>query len=191
MYEVNLHSAAGDQQRGAGVGRKLLVLMMLGIIAGFLFQPIKSEAKSLYHSLQYEDGIPEEIRIYCEEVGEQFDICPELLEAMAYQESRFNPTVSNGKYYGLMQINVKIHSKRIERYGYTAEDMFDPYKNLVVAADYLAELYELYSDENPIVLCLYSGNWKAVSKYKEYGFMPDYVEDVLTRSADYERLHGK
>jgi len=191
MYVTTEDTTKGKRSKGMTKGRKLIFLMMLGIIAGFLFQPIKSEAKNLHYSLQYEDGIPEEIRTDCEEVGLMFNICPEILESMAYRESRFIPTVTNGNHYGLMQVNVKIHAARLEKYGYTEEDMFDPYCNLVVAADYLAELYEMYGDENPIVLSVYSGNWKAVSRYKEYGHLSSYVEDVLTRSAEYERLHGE
>ena len=90
-----------------------------------------------------------------------------------------------------MQVNIKVHKDRIEKYDYTSKDMMDPYKNLVVAADYLAELYETYGDDNPVILSIYSGNWKAVEKYKEYGFLTPYVDEVLTRSAEYERIHGK
>lgn len=186
----------GSLPRGKHPGETMLgsvkkVLIVVGVIAGILVQPINSEANSLCGAIQYNDGIPEEIRLDCEDVGAQFGICPELLEAMAYNESRFIPTVRNGKHYGLMQVNVKIHAERLEKYGYTEDDMFDPYKNLIVAADYLHELYETYGDENPIILSIYSGNWKAVSTYKEYGFMSVYVEDVLKRSAHYERLHNK
>lgn len=172
-------------------GQMKKVLMMGIIVSFFLGSSITVNAKCEHCTIQYNDGIPEEIRTDCEEVGLMFNICPEILESMAYRESRFIPTVTNGNHYGLMQVNVKIHAARLEKYGYTEEDMFDPYCNLVVAADYLAELYEMYGDENPIVLSVYSGNWKAVSRYKEYGHLSSYVEDVLTRSAEYERLHGK
>jgi len=190
MYEVKRLKLPVGKARGKALAAKIIFLM-LGIVAGVLFQPISSEASSLKSTIQYEDGIPDDIRFYCEDVGEQFDICPELLEAIAYNESRFIPTVSNGKHYGLMQVNVNVHAKRIEAYGYTPDEMFEAYPNLVVAADYLAELFETYGDENPIVLSIYSGNWKAVEKYKEYGFISSYVDDILTRSAEYERLHGK
>lgn len=191
MYVTTEDSTKGKRSKGMTKGRKLIFLMMLGIFAGLLIQPVRSEAEGLTNTIQVEDKIPEEIRNYCEEIGEMFDICPELLESMAYQESRFIPTVRNGKHYGLMQVNVKIHADRIERYGYTAEEMFETYPNILVAADYLAELYQTYGDENPIILSIYSGSWKAVSKYKEFGIMTPYVEEVLTRSAEYERLHGK
>ena len=70
--------------------------------------------------------------------------------------------------------------------------MLEPGPNIEVAADYLAELYQTYGDDSPIVLSLYSGaGWDAVENYKENGTMTDYVEEILTRSANYERLHGK
>ena len=183
----------GKGQRCWRAWKKVLVIFLCwwGLFAGVLFQPIRLEAKAICQIPHYEDGIPDEIRILCEKIGNEFEICPELLEAMAYRESRFIPSVKNGNCVGMMQVNVKVHKERIEKYGWTADDMLDPEKNLTVAADLLKELYDTYGDDNPIVLSLYSGNWKAVQKYKEYGFLSDYVDDVLTRSAEYERMHGK
>ena len=158
------------------------------IIIGLSVQSIRSEAAAS----NQDDGIPKDIKEYCEEIGEEFGICPELLEAICYHESRFIPTVTNKNCYGLCQVNVKVHAERIAKYDYTAEDMLEAYPNIKVAADLLAELYETYGDDNPIVLSLYAGaGWDAVEKYKEYGFLTPYVDDILKRSAKYERLHGK
>lgn len=200
MRKADIHNPGGTP-RGQGKmvkrcwngWKKVLVyfFMLVGIIGGVLIHPVRSEAKVLCQKPQYEDGIPCEIRELCEEVGEQFGICPELLEAMAYQESRFIPTVRNKNCYGLMQINVRVHKDRIEKYSWTSDDMFDPEKNLTVAADLLLELFETYGDDDPIILMLYSGNWKAVQAYKENSFLTPYVADVLARSAEYERIHGK
>ena len=183
----------GETDSRSGNGRRKF-LMFGGILVGLLLisQPLTVKANRLsYQEPQYEDGIPSDIRKYCELVGTEYNICPELLEAMAYNESRFIPTVRNGKCYGLMQVNVKVHAARIEKYEWTSDDMYDPYRNLMVAADYLKELYDTYGDENPIVLSIYSGNWKAVAKYKEYGILSDYVRTILDKSAEYERLHDK
>ena len=166
-----------------------IILLWGMFLVTFLSHTIRSGAEEPI--LKSDEEIPLEIQNYCEEVGEEFCICPELLESMAYHESRFIPTVTSGNCWGLMQVNVKVHADRIEQYDYTEEDMLEPYPNIVVAADYLSELYETYGDDNPIVLSIYSGNWKAVSRYKEYGFMTAYVQDVLSRSEIYERLHGK
>jgi len=176
-------------------GKVLAKKVMRGILVGLIIlmvQPITAKANChSYREPHYEDGIPTQIRTYCELVGTEYNICPELLESIIYRESRFEPEAKNGIHYGLMQINYKIHADRIAEYGWSAEDLFDPYKNIMIGADILSELYEKYGDENPIVLSIYSGNWNAVSKYKEYGFMCEYVTDVLERSADYERKHGK
>ena len=196
---VQRHPGGTPRDQGEMVKRcwacmkKVLVYFLFGgiLFAGVSVQPVKAEAMPLCQKPHYEDGIPDDIREICERVGPEFEICPELLEAIAYRESRFIPTVKNKNHYGLMQINVKIHRERIEKYDWTADDMLDPEKNVTVAADLLHELYETYGDDNPIVLSLYSGNWKAVQKYKEYGFLTTYVDDVLTRSAEYERIHGK
>lgn len=181
----------GDVNRGAiHTLRRLLMATMGGIlICLFLVSPLIASADDPCEST--EDGIPEDIRSYCEWVGEQFGICPELLEAMAWNESRFIPDVKSGNYYGLMQINVKIHEERIEKYGWTKDDMFNPLKNLIVAADYLLELYETYGDDDPVILMYYSGNSTALKKYYESGYLCSYVRRILERSANYERLHGK
>lgn len=175
-----------------GTKKTAVFLCCWGVLVGsILANPILTKARGLNQELHYEDGIPDELRIYFELVGQEFNICPELLESMAYRESRYDAKAKNKKCVGLMQVNIKVHKDRIEKYGWTEEDMYDPYKNLMVAGDYLAELYGIYEDDNPIVLSIYSGNWKAVSAYKEYGFMCPYVEDVLTRSAELERIHNK
>lgn len=184
---------AGGEWLGTKVAclrKKLRGGILIGLII-LMVQPVSVKAKTL-NNQDIQDGIPQEIKEYCEEIGRNFDICPEILEAIAWHESRFIPTVKNKNCWGLCQVNVKIHQDRIEECGYTEEDMLEAYPNIFVAADYLSDLYETYGDENPIVLSLYSGaGWKAVERYKEYGFLEKYVENILSRSADYERLHGK
>lgn len=147
---------------------------------------------ALYTSPDQEDGIPQDIREICEEVGEEYNICPELLEAIAYHESRFKEDVKNGSHYGLCQVNVNIHKFRMDKFGYTKDDMLTAYPNIKVAADYLSDLYEIYGDDNPVVLSLYAGfGQSAVNDYLQTGHMTRCVENILAISADYERKHGK
>lgn len=192
MRQSKVRSSSGGTPKGRLKGaerlrRVLCIFLCWGLSLVYLFQPIRSEA-----SKPQSEEIPEEIKKICEEVGEEFTICPELLEAIAWHESRFIPEVKNKNCYGLMQINVKVHAQRIEDCGYTQDDMLKAYPNIYVAADYLNELYETYGDDNPIILTLYGGGgWAAVEKYKEYGFLSKYVNDILTRSAEYERQHEK
>ena len=191
------HLPRGAHQRPEGkrtgcvgkIKKCTAIFFLLGIlIIGLSVHSIRAEAAASIP----DDEIPKEIKDYCEDIGDDFGICPELLEAIAWHESRFIPDVKNKNCWGLCQINVKVHADRIEKCGYTADDMLTAYANIYVAADYLSELYETYGDDNPIILSLYAGaGWDAIEKYKEYGFITDYVNDILTRSASYERLHGK
>ena len=180
-------SLAGKRTRCVGMKKRCIAIFLLGIFFFGHSVQIRAEAAA-----SIENEIPESIKKDCEEIGTEYDICPELLEAIAYNESRFIEDVTNENCWGLCQVNVKVHAERIEKFGYTEDDMLTSYPNIKVAADYLAELYATYGDDNPIVLSLYSGaGWAAVEKYKEYGTMTKHVENILTRSASYERLHGK
>lgn len=178
---------------GGRFKRVLCVLLSWGLFFfGCSIPAITAQARPTKATISYDDGIPDEYREYFDEIGNEFGICPELLESIAYHESRFFPDVKNKNCYGLMQVNVKVHAERIKKYGYTEDDMLTAYPNIFVAADLLAELFENYGDDDPIILLLYSGaGWDAVQRYKENGFITDYVDDVLTKSAEYERIHGK
>lgn len=182
--------------RGGGIMQRLKVLaggFLIGCILSSHTTALAYDQGNLQDPFTIQDdGIPTEIKNYCDEIGAEFNICPELLEAIAWHESRFIPSVKNKNCWGLCQINIKIHSKRLEKYDYTEKDMLTEYANIYVAADLLAELFETYGDDDPIILLLYSGaGWDAVEKYKEYGFITKYVDEILTKSAYYERIHGK
>ena len=57
-----------------------------------------------------------EIQGYCEEIGEEYSICPELLEALIETESSGNPQATCGNCRGLMQVNPDIHKDRMKRF---------------------------------------------------------------------------
>lgn len=164
---------------------KKLFLFMFFLLA--FCQPINAYEKT---DAEVSEDVPGDIKIYFELAGKAFDICPELLEAIAYHESRYTPTSKNGLCYGLMQINVNVHKNRIKSYGWTKEDMLDPLKNIVVSADLLHDLYEIYGDDGA-VLAAYSGNYKGITSCKKNGVLCDYAKDILERSYELEELHGK
>ena len=132
--------------------------------------------------------IPEEIQVACEKWGEEYDICPEFLEAICYEESRYTPDVVGGSCKGLMQINVPIQKGRIKKLGVT--DIFDIDSNIHVGADLLAELFNDYSSDAGTVLMLYHGEKNALKNGKK-GKYSDYAQRVLDKSEELERAHGK
>lgn len=160
---------------------KLGILFSLAI---FLFFPISADAR-----MYIDNETPIEIQIACNKYGEQYGICPELLEAIAYQESRFDEMAVDAKQscYGLMQIQKISHYKRMKDLG--VNDLYDIDSNIHVATDYLSELFERYEDAGT-VLMVYHGERNAVQR-SEQGIISQYAQEVLERSYNLEELHGK
>ena len=131
--------------------------------------------------------IAEEYQSYCEEIGEMYCVCPELLMAMIETESSGNPDATNGTCKGLMQVSEKWHRDRMERLG--VKDIYDPYGNVLVATDYFMELAEKYEDIG-LVLDVYYGNSKAMQN-AENGILSEYAAKILYRAEMLERIHGK
>lgn len=121
---------------------------------------------------------------YCVEIGAQYGICPELLMAIAEAESSGNPKAENGSHKGLMQVSEKWHKDRMERLGVT--NIFDIKSNILIATDYLSELFERYEDVGA-VLMIYNGD----SSFRSSEDLSEYALKILERSAMLERLHGK
>ena len=134
-------------------------------------------------------GVPEDVYQNANIIGHEFDICPELLMAVAETESRFTATAENGSCKGLMQVSVNFHKQRFTDAGWSSSDWTDPYKNMYVAADYLHDLFEEHEDA-ATVLMLYHGEKNAVSKGKS-GNVSSYAKGILERSEELERFHGK
>lgn len=120
-------------------------------------------------------------------VGEEFGVCPELLQAAAWQESRYQEDAEAGECSGLMQVSGCWHRERMERLG--VADLHDPEGNMRVAADYLAELFARYEDPG-MVLMVYNGDSMA-KEYQETGELSDYAAAVLEKSWQLEQEHGK
>ena len=86
-----------------------------------------------------------------------------------------------------MQINVPCHQERMSRLG--VSNIYDPYENITVGCDYLAELFAEYDDIGT-VLMIYNGSANAVSM-GDSGKHTDYAAEIIERSMELERLHKK
>lgn len=139
--------------------------------------------------IQQDDGVPQYVEEAAEKYGEEYNIAPEFLEAIAYTESRYQADAENGSCKGLMQISVKWHADRMEELGVT--DIYDPDGNMHVAADYLSELFHKYEDPGLVLMHYNGASREAVTEYIETGNMSEYTEKTLALSEDLERRHGK
>lgn len=134
--------------------------------------------------------IPDEIEEACRKWGEIYQIAPEFLESIAWQESRFDNEAKNGSCTGLMQISIPRHRDRIERLGYTEADMWDIEPNIAVAADYLAELFAELNDDY-YVLMRYNGDSSAEAFLNGTGEPSSYATEICTRAAVMTNYHEK
>ena len=137
-------------------------------------------------SANSEEISEERVMQMAEKIGAKYNICPELLTAVAFQESRYNPNAEHEGCVGLMQISPMWHVDRMERLG--VYDLREPYGNMLVAADYLLELFKEYEDLG-MVLQVYNGDSVAESYWNGETSMSDYANDIMMRSQELERKY--
>ncbi|MBQ1575204.1 MAG: lytic transglycosylase domain-containing protein [Clostridiales bacterium] len=166
--------------------KQIAIELATALIVTTLFSSTTS-AETLRTSERIEIRLSDEAVEACEKYGEEYNICPELLMSIIETESGGNQYAQCDSCKGLMQVSTKWHADRMKRLGVT--DIYDVDGNVHVGTDYLAELFEKYEDA-PYVLDIYNGNSKA-DDYYEAGIISDYADEVLTRSEQLERLHGK
>ena len=132
--------------------------------------------------------VPTHVIELSEQIGQAYGICPELLQAICWRESRFRAEARNGSCIGIMQVSERWHLDRMDKLGMS--DLTDPAQNMEVAADYLQELFRDYHDAG-IVLMVYNGDsrvWDVLEGREE---LSSYAREILELSERLERQHGK
>lgn len=158
---------------------RILTIIMAAL---FFLCPVEAQAHT------YVDcETPIEIQIAANKYGKQYNIAPELIEAICYRESRYQEDACNGSCKGLMQINESFHKTRMQEL--EISDIFDIDSNIHVGSDYLAELFDEYEDVG-VVLAAYHGEKKGIENAKN-GKLSKYTQAILEKSEELERLHGK
>ena len=133
-------------------------------------------------------SIPQKVQDAAQLCGMEYCICPELLEAIAFKESSYNPDAVNGNCVGLMQINLDTQQDRIDQLQVT--DIYNTYQNMRVAADYITELSEQYDDLGT-VLMIYNGDSNAKGYEAGEKEMSEYADETIALAEKLEREHGK
>jgi soluble lytic murein transglycosylase-like protein len=157
--------------------KKLKYAICVAILIAVYYTPVHAAEKPEMIE------VPEEIIALSEAIGAEYGICPELLQAIAWKESRFTADAKNGSCIGLMQINEPYHGDRMDKLGVT--DLTDPEQSMRVAADYIAELAGRYEDIG-IVLMVYNGFPKAEDYVNRTGKLSKYATDILELSEKLE-----
>ncbi len=121
---------------------------------------------------------PVEVQQYTYVVCGNYGVDYELVLAMIEIESAYcSDAESACGAVGYMQVIEKWHKDRMERLN--VEDLSDPYSNILVGVDYMAELLEKYPEE--IALGIYNMGYKAVDFWNDRKIITEYAETVLSR----------
>lgn len=173
--------------------------ILIGLIIGFLLfckvvfaQPINSPYDAQRAERYLSENaveIPEDVEFWAEYYGERYQICPEVIEAVCWVESRCTPDAQDGSKAckGLMQIKPSCHQSRMQRLN--VQNIFSIQGNIKVGTDYLAELGG--SDEVAVALTIYNGQSDQSVDDARNGKLSSYVRKVLEVSEALERAHGK
>lgn len=121
------------------------------------------------------------LKSICQHIGNAYGIDPKLLQAIAWQESRYKVNAVGGSNdSGLCQIVPRWHGDRMKKLGIT--DIFDPYSNVLLCADILDELKNhKYGDDIIFVLMAYNMGAYGATKPYESGVISSYATDVLNK----------
>lgn len=122
------------------------------------------------------------------EIAPQYDISPFMLMAMIERESNYQPNATNGQYKGLLQISERWHGSRMKELG--VSDLYDPAGNIAVACSYLKDLYDLYEDQELVLMCYSMDNSKAMDLWRK-GQVSVYATAVIDRMRELEEGHGE
>lgn len=156
-------------------------------------------------SFTAEAGVFEELAETCKDEGSYFDVpldhklqdhifalceekCidPAIIIAMIDKESKFDIDIigDKGKSYGLMQIQPRWHKERMEELGVT--DLLDPYQNVTVGIDILAELLES-GESLEWALMAYNGGHSYANRLESEGRLSTYASTVIENASELER----
>lgn len=125
----------------------------------------------------YDVPLAADLQIHIIETCEEHRIDPAIVMAMAYRESGFNAATigDDGNSFGLLQVQPRYHYPRMQKLGCT--DLLDPFQNVTVAVDYLAEKLERYDGDVAKALVAYNqGHFNET--------ITDYALDVLDMAAE-------
>jgi soluble lytic murein transglycosylase-like protein len=130
-------------------------------------EPPETTAETAPPVILYDVPLSEELQQHIIGEAEAHGIDPAIIFAMAYRETtyRVGAIGDSGNSYGLLQIQPRWHRARMQKLGCT--DLLDPFQNVTVGVDYLAEQIDRYGGDIAKALTAYNrGHYNgAVTSY--------------------------
>lgn len=116
------------------------------------------------------------IGFYIDLIAPRYDLDPDLIRAVIWAESRFNPKCITNEAQGLMQVIPRWHEARMDKLSIT--DLLDPYSNILIGCDYLHELVA-QTGSIPYALMIYNMGYSNAQKIYNKGETTAYVQEIL------------
>lgn len=115
---------------------------------------------------------------YISQLCDSYNVDMPLVLAIIGQESNYNADVvgDNGNSIGLMQIQPQHHQQRMDKLGVV--DLTDPYQNVTVGIDLLAELIG-ENNGTEWAVTAYNAGAGTADYHKTIGTRTEYVEGVM------------
>lgn len=131
----------------------------------------------------------QDIAAYFREAAQRYQVPEELLRAIGFHESRYQPeVVSSAGAMGIMQL-MPATAKTMG-----VEDPFDPRQNILGGAKLLSQLFSQYDGDLKLTLAAYGAGSGSVAKYggvppfaETQGFVEDILSAVGEQSAPAQR----
>jgi len=164
--------------------------VLVAALAGFAVYVLESEPRwyeRLRYPLRYEEIVKGHARNYGLE--------PELLAAMIYQESKFDPTArSSSGAVGLMQLLPETGQGIADRTGgnrWQPADLLSPELNVRYGAWYLRHLLDKYDDE-ALALAAYNAGQTNVDEWRRsgVGIQFDETRHYVERVQELKRIYA-
>ena len=127
---------------------------------------------------------PEVAQLYlwelCREAGVDYYIVLALIE----RESGYiyDATGDNGASKGLMQIQERWHRDRMDALG--VDDLYNPYSNMRVGVDFLAEIQYRFSGDHSVLMVYNMGATGASKRWAEGVYSTNYSTQILKRAQE-------
>ena len=153
-------------------------------------QPTKKQSSSSSTSTKLYTNIPLSARFqkYIDGKCKSYGISTNVVMGCIRTESNFQTQImgDNGKAYGLMQVQKQWHRERMKKVG--ATNLLDPYDNVAVGIDYLAELYKIYNGNWHKALMAYNGGHAYCKRRLRMGLVNSpYSRRVMNYAEDFKK----
>ena len=152
-------------------------------------QPTKKQSSSSSTSTKLYTNIPLSARFqkYIDGKCKSYGISTNVVMGCIRTESNFQTQImgDNGKAYGLMQVQKQWHRARMKKVG--ATDLLNPYDNVAVGIDYLAELYGIYGNYHKALMAYNGGHAYCKRRVRAGLVNSPYSRRVMNYAEDFKK----